>query len=600
VTNLATLLLGPLAAPECSRASRGSWLIWVRILPASATGIVAMAILWWWWMSQRIDKYHQPFDELRTALAIIEGMLIVFALLLSPAILAGSLAGEKERGSIGLLLTTRVNSLDIVLGRLAGRLSQVAMIELAALPALLLITAMAGFGWLATLALLALPMSVAFGGGGIALAASAMSRRGRDALLLIYLLDILFLLSPLLGTFGWFWVGLLSPFEPLQPLTWNENYWPAFMTSGIWIGLGLVGLALASWRLRPSCLAEGDDTKARKSGGRRRGLRRGWVPRLDDRPMLWKELYIERVGTLGRAGRWIGGFLVLCLILGSLRLAGYAAWGSLVDYDSSWADWAMLESAFWFGNSANFVGSRGSAMVIGFLIQWAIGLRAAVTISSERERGTWDALLMSPLEGTEIVRGKLWGSLYALKWLIVSAVLAWTITLALGGMFAGEYAEAMIELVVIGTFMAAVGVRTSLRSPTATRSMGMTMALWVGTYLGMLALGLVVCLIVTMLCVIGWLLAVQAGVVTFNSRPWFPMTFRLGMDLVFFSSFLGLAIAIIAETRLRFDRVAGRMTGGKTAVAIDQLIHGKPMAPVFLDGKEKAKVDQAALDEVAR
>ena len=26
------------------------------------------------------------------------------------------------------------------------------------------------------------------------------------------------------------------------------------------------------------------------------------------RPMLWKELYIDRVGALGRAGRWIGSF----------------------------------------------------------------------------------------------------------------------------------------------------------------------------------------------------------------------------------------------------------------------------------------------------
>ena len=140
---------------------------------------------------------------------------MAFAMILSPAVLAGSLAGEKERGSIGLLLTTRVNAADIVLGRLAGRLSQVAMIELAALPGLLLIASMAGFGWLPTLTLLALPMGLAFGGGGIALAASAMSRRGRDALLLVYLVEILLLLSPLVGRSGSAWVGLLSPFETL-------------------------------------------------------------------------------------------------------------------------------------------------------------------------------------------------------------------------------------------------------------------------------------------------------------------------------------------------------------------------------------------------
>ena len=36
------------------------------------------------------------------------------------------------------------------------------------------------------------------------------------------------------------------------------------------------------------------------------------------------------------------------------------------------------------------------------LIQWAVGLRAAVSISSERERGTWDALMTSPLDARAI------------------------------------------------------------------------------------------------------------------------------------------------------------------------------------------------------
>ena len=578
-----TLLLGPLAAPECSRASRRGWLIWVRMVPAFAAGVVAFVILWIWWISQQIDPYHQPFDELRTALTVIEGMMVAFALILSPAVLAGSLAGEKERGSIGLLLTTRVSSSDIVLGRLAGRLSQVAMIELAALPLLLLIASMAGFGWLPTLALLALPMGVAFGGGGIALAASAMSRRGRDALLLVYLIDILLLLSPLIARLGSTWIGTLSPFEVISSLTWREAVVPSLITAGAWTAMGAVGLALASWRLRPSCLSEGDDARSRK-----RARRRGWVPPLDDRPMLWKELHIEKAGTLGRAGRWIGGLLVLWMALGSLGLAAVAAYGHFAQSDTSWADWAILQTSFWYGNSAIF---------IGFLIQWAIGLRAAVTVASERERGTWDALLTSPLLGIEIVRGKLWGSLYALKWLIGSALLAWTITFSMGGMFWPEYAEQLIGLALIGPFMAAVGVRTSLRSPTATRAMGITIGLWLGGYLLALAVALLACVLVITICVIGWLFAIQSGLVTFNSRPWFPMSFRLGTDLVFYGQFLVGTILIVAETRIRFDRVAGRMTGGQAAVAIDRLIHGVPMAPVLLDPKKA--VNAPELDEVA-
>ena len=71
--------------------------------------------------------------------------------------------------------------------------------------------------------------------------------------------------------------------------------------------------AVAAWRLRPTCLATGDTVK--KS---RRPL---WVPALGDRPMLWKELYIERVGTLGRFGRWLGVLITVAIGGGSLVLA---------------------------------------------------------------------------------------------------------------------------------------------------------------------------------------------------------------------------------------------------------------------------------------
>ena len=106
-----------------------------------------------------------------------------------------------------------------------------------------------------------------------------------------------------------------------------------------------------------------------------------------------------------------------------------------------------------------------------------------------------------------------------------------------------------------------------------------------------------VCIIVVIGCVLGWIYAIQLGFVSLNSRPWFPMSFRLGTDIMLYGQITLWTIAIVAETRLRFDRVAGRMTGGERALAIDRFIHGKPMAPVFLDGKKK--VARPELDEVA-
>ncbi len=580
MTDLSTLFLGPLAGAECRRASRRGWVIWVRMLPAVAAGSVAFVALWAWWIGAMIDPAHQPYFELRTGLAAVEGLLVACGLILAPAVLAGSLAGEKERGSIGLLLTTRANSADVVLGRLAGRLSQVLMIELAVVPALLLFAALSGLGWSMTLTLLALPAAATLGGGGLALAASALSRRGRDALLLVYLIDVLFAIGPAVAPAGHGWLGAMSPFEPLESLTWGERTGPALATAAAWLVLGLASLTLASWRLRPACLAREDGARANRSG-----RRAGRVPTLDERrPMLWKELYIERVGTLGRAGRWIGWALVAWLGFASVALAALAAWGSLPGRENGWSDWAV-----WVFNGKMY---GGSALPICLLLQAAIGLRAAVAISSERERGTWDALLTSPLDGSEIVRGKLWGSLHALRWLILAALVAWTLTASFGGLLLGEYTRLVVELATIGTFMAALGVRTSLRSATATRAMALTIGLWLAAYLLAKAIAAVVCIAVGAACLVGYLLAIQAGLATFQARPWFPMSFRLGSDLVFYGLYLVSTLLIVAETRLRFDRVAGRMTGGKAEVAVDRLIHGQPMAPVRLgQGKASPMVD---------
>ena len=65
--------------------------------------------------------------------------------------------------------------------------------------------------------------------------------------------------------------------------------------------------------------------------------------------------------------------------------------------------------------------------LLGWLLQWGVGLRAAVSIASEREHGTWDALLMSPLVPSEIAVAKLVGSLYALRYMAAAMLLAWTL-----------------------------------------------------------------------------------------------------------------------------------------------------------------------------
>jgi ABC-type transport system involved in multi-copper enzyme maturation permease subunit len=575
VVNLVTLLVGPLAGPECRRALARGWLIVVRVLAASAVLVVTLIALWLWWISSSFDAQYQPFEEVRVGLALVEGMLLVLALVLGPALLAGSLAGDRERGSLALLLTTRVSAREVVSGRMAGKLAQLGMIGLAGVPAVVMMAALAGMGWRTIAVLLVLPAAVGFGGGGLAAVSSVVSRRGRDALLAVYMVDLFLLLAPLSSYLGlprgaFDWVAAFNPFISLGPLVWEEALAGALTSSGIWLLIGLAGAAVASARLRASCLAAADGERAA-----RRGLRRGYVPEVDEnRPMLWKELFIEHVATLGRFGRWAGRLLVGGLVLVSVGLTGVIVWDALYVGGHEWAEWATGQLAAWVGQTGG---------LLCCLIQWAIGLRAAVSISSERERGTWDALLTSPLDARQIVGGKLYGSFYALRGLILAALLAWTLAAASGAIQVRDAVTWACSIVFVGAFMAAVGVRTSLACATATRAMSLTIGTWLGAYVAVVVTAGVIILAGLFVCNAALIALAQIGVVPTVTALWIPLPAYIAWPLTMNALFLAATLLIVADTRLRFDRIAGRLTEGAASLAVDQFLYGRPEEPVLAD-----------------
>jgi len=564
MANLASLFLGPMAGAECRRALSRGWLIVVRVLAALAMMGTMLIVLWFWWMSQATDSGYLPFYILRWGLATVEGMLVTVALVLGPAVLAGSIAGEKERGVMALLLTTRVSPREIILGRLSSKLTQVVMVLLAGVPAVVALASLLGIGPVFLSLFLALPAAVAFGGGGLAALASTVSRRGRDALLTVYLIDVVFLLSPLGVRAGWTpgavaWLGALNPYLCLAALAWGDQLMPALVSIGLWLVIGLTATSVAAWRLRPASLRPLDGERVS-----RRGKRHGWVPPVNEkRPMLWKELFIDRAAALGGVGWWIGALLVVLLGGGSVLLAVLIIDGALVSR-------VVAERLLGLA-----IGGY-SATVIGLLIQWAVGLRAAVAISSERERGTWDALLTSPLEGPEIIRAKLWGSLHALRWLFAAAFVAWTIAAWFGTMPWADYAESVIGTGILAAFMAAVGVRTSLSAATATRAMEITIGVWLGAWvvdvvLSSLLMGI---LFFVVLVTVG-----LATMGTFAPPAWLMSLAPYAWAVLTYGFYVVATLLLVADTRLRFDRLAGRMTAGRVATALDTLIHGRPRDP---------------------
>jgi ABC-type Na+ efflux pump permease subunit len=552
-------------------------LIVLRTLLALALAIIVLFAIWFWWLGGLTDPFFVPdVSELRVALATLAMILLLIAVAQAPAVLAGSLAGERERGVLQLLLTTAVGPLEIVMGRLFGKLSQVGMILLAGLPLVALLVAWNGYALAHLGAIMLLLAAVSLGGGGLGVGASVISRRGRDALLTVYILLLILILSPFSSLLGLpvpvaAQLQSFNPFYAMNRLIWSGDVAAAVSTSAFWFATGLAGLIVAAWRLRPSCLAP--------AGTVLLASRRRRVPPLHERPMLWKELYIERVGTLGRFARWLGLLITCSIGLGSLVLAVMIVWSLLVRPDNEVSSWAtgllgLLLSGF-----------AGTAM--GLVLQWGVGLRAAVSVATERERGTWDALLMSPLEPSEIGRAKLYGSLHALRYMAGAMVLAWTLGVILEAIPIRSYVTWVSGTAVGCALMAAIGVRSSLSLPTATKAMTWTIALWLAAQALVAFVALAIISIVIMLCLAGWSVAVRYGLVPLRSVPWFPMSWSTGWPLATDLVSLAITVLIVADTALRFDRIAGRMAGGAVATTVDAWLRGGSPRPVLLPARKK-------------
>ena len=459
----------PWAAIECRRSLSRDWVLVIRALAAVAPALVALAVLWFWWLQEQIIPGYSPGGALGWGLVSVEAMFVTVALLLGQALLAGTLAGEKLRAT-SMLLATQASSAEIVLARLAGRLCVVGMVGAAGLPILVWFAALCELGPIALTILLVLPAAVTFGGGGFALAVSTVARSARDALLMVYLFEFLFLLAPLLG--GRFsasvrqWIEPLNPYQAIRPLVELQDPGPALVTVGLWTLLGAAGCTWAAWRLRPAFLNSMDAPRRR---WRLFGSSR--LPALADRPMLWKELYVEQGQAFGRVVKWLGILVVAVFSGTSIFLAALVAWGCWFEPDPDGSSWARDYLTDWLAWS----------WLMAWLIQLALGLRAAAAITSERQRGTWDALLCSPLEAREIVWAKIYGSIFGLRGLLAAIVLAWTAGLLCGALSVGAFAELLAQTLVIGGFMAAAGIAFSLSCESTTRAMtGTIVVLLVG------------------------------------------------------------------------------------------------------------------------
>ena len=424
--------------------------------------------------------------------ATVQGLAV---LLLTPTLVAGVIADERQRKTLHYLLASRLSSGEIILGKLAARLLHVGVFLGLGLPILSLLSLFGGVDPWSVVAYYAATICTAFFLASLSILVSTYARRPREAISLVYVLELAWLFLPSLieaigPRSGWPWDEIYPWIAPIN--TWVATTSPAslltqasrvfgrgagaFYEAVLWMmGLqafaGALMVLLAIARLRPIFRKEGGRSRLSKglhavSRGRRFLAR----PECGDDAMLWKERYVSRTSA---SIKLLGGLVILaCLIGVSYGTYEFARPAFIELRENGYTSGNAYMARFEFNVFLRFIGTA-------LYVVWALGIAGASSsgLSSEREEDTWTSLIATPLGGLEIIRAKMIGAAWGTRGLGVLLLSLWLVGLATGAVHPLGFAAVIVVTPVFLWFVIALGTYVSLKSKTTGRALVTTVAI---------------------------------------------------------------------------------------------------------------------------
>ena len=192
-------------------------------------------------------------------------------------------------------------------------------------------------------------------------------------------------------------------------------------------------------------------------------------PAVGDDPIGWKERYVPEGGS-ALSNRW-----------------GIAAMSAIVI--AMFADPARLAALEWFRGGAHVERDtlnewlRGAQTALGMLWMLAAAVIGAGSIAGEREKGTWESLTATTITGREVVRGKVFGTLWATRGLAAPCAVLWTIGMIGGAVHPVGVLASAVLLAALLPLAASIGVGCSMAAPNGNRALWTTMAILLGSQL---------------------------------------------------------------------------------------------------------------------
>lgn len=138
-------------------------------------------------------------------------MLMCYALffmecLLIPGIAGSSIAGERERRTLDILLTTNLNPWRIIIGKLEASLSLVFLLAFSTLPSMAMVMIFGGVGLIELLTEVAFLVVTGIFIGSIGIFCSAMCKKTNMATILSYLLVVVLVIGTVLALIFWYYL----------------------------------------------------------------------------------------------------------------------------------------------------------------------------------------------------------------------------------------------------------------------------------------------------------------------------------------------------------------------------------------------------------
>ena len=345
----------------------------------------------------------------RRTISTIVWFQFVTAQLVAIIMLGSSISDEIRSGTLGVLMTTPINSFQIVTGKLLSKLLQVMLLLAISLPFLAIVRVFGGVPWDYVASSVCITLTATLLAGALSLLLSITYRYGYTVILVtvgIYLLLFgaitglnmlaakgLFILD---GQATQSLLALTNPFVALAAV--NAKFLQSGAPSFSWplhcllmLAATTVLIAVGVWRIRRAATDStfGTTTKVRSVSFLepilarifyRAGSRSSPTAMVTGSPIVWKEM---RKGFVGRSKGEAAVFVlltvaflvavVLLLLSGGMRTP-------------------FLPSYFM------------SAFCLIALVRMAIFSAGGIT--AEKEARTWPVLLTTPLDDKDIVRGK--------------------------------------------------------------------------------------------------------------------------------------------------------------------------------------------------